>query len=619
MASRTKFLLRAGVLGLVFVLCLAIAGPQTASAVSLPVIDGSLKLWLDAGSITGLNNGDPVGTWTDRSGNGNSAAQANLANQPSYVISGINGLPTVRFDGNDFIGTTASFGNPYSIFTISRMEGTQNFRLITSGAGRNWLLGYWGGDADRMYAEGWVLQGTVAPGTGTQMYAATGTGSLTSFYNNGRLLASNAGGIQNIANLQLGGWGATGSEASKGDVSEVLIYNRVLSAAEQQQVFQYLAEKYSVTNYSNLAYARPIIAGSSAYNGAPFNSGQYAAFHVVDGTNTDAVAPNAGSSYWLGSDGNPNEYFTLDLGASQLVQTISLRNTHNQAANDRGTRTFELWASNSVDGSNQLVNPVKILAGTLSTTRGPNNDAMIPLDVFNEYNGLKVGSYRYLRFNTLTPTFNNNNVGLNEIQVFSDSRSANVAAGKPVTASGYLTGYADFVPQNVVDQRLDDLRVGFSYDNSVNAPRASYWLGREGTPNEWIVVDLGAQMAIDRIDLQNTHNTIFDDSGTRNFRIDASGDGLNFATIFSGTLPSAFGTGDNIPIQSYSVANGDFGLFAARYVRFWATDYYGVRAGLNEIFVFAQVPEPSTLALACLGLVGLAASGRGLRRPRKRT
>ena len=40
----------------------------------------------------------------------------------------------------------------------------------------------------------------------------------------------------------------------------------------------------------------------------------------------------------------------------------------------------------------------------------------------------------------------------------------------------------------------------------------------------------------------------------------------------------------------------------------WPVEYGG--AGLNEIFVFSRVPEPSSMILAALGFVGLLAVGR---------
>ena len=96
------------------------------------------------------------------------------------------------------------------------------------------------------------------------------------------------------------------------------------------------------------------------------SSGAYAARHATNGNPTETT----GSGYWLGSDGDSTEYITLDLGQARDVNTVALRNTHNGTGNDRGTRKFRLWASNSVDGSNQLINPELILNGTLSAQYG---------------------------------------------------------------------------------------------------------------------------------------------------------------------------------------------------------------------------------------------------------
>ena len=74
--------------------------------------DPSLALWLDAGSLSSLADGDPVSLWTDLSMHG-TTMEPNTATidgvgdpaemNPSYVASNpaFNGMPTVRFSRTD--------------------------------------------------------------------------------------------------------------------------------------------------------------------------------------------------------------------------------------------------------------------------------------------------------------------------------------------------------------------------------------------------------------------------------------------------------------------------------------------------------------------------------------
>src|SRR5262245_95497 len=80
-----------------------------------------LKLWLKADAITGPNDGDPVTTWPDSSGNGNDATQATAAKKPTYKAGIQNGRPVIRFDGVDDILATPSvtMATAFTLFAVA--------------------------------------------------------------------------------------------------------------------------------------------------------------------------------------------------------------------------------------------------------------------------------------------------------------------------------------------------------------------------------------------------------------------------------------------------------------------------------------------------------------------
>lgn len=163
---------------------------------------------------------------------------------------------------------------------------------------------------------------------------------------------------------------------------------------------------------SNVALGKSVIAGSSAFDGLPFNQGVFSADRVTDGSTNDVHSSN----YWLGSNGDPTQFFVLDLGSEYDITEIHLRNTHNQQWNDRGTLNFTVSAATSVNGSNLLVSPQTIISDTLTNVA---DQDPIDADVFTAANGLTETTARYLRFDSLTAV--NNNAGLNEIEVYTSS------------------------------------------------------------------------------------------------------------------------------------------------------------------------------------------------------
>lgn len=76
----------------------------TGSAAFTPADVPGLFQWFAADDIVGLNDGDPVTTWTKSGGTGGNATQSSAGAKPSYQTNVVNSLPAVEFDGTaDFL------------------------------------------------------------------------------------------------------------------------------------------------------------------------------------------------------------------------------------------------------------------------------------------------------------------------------------------------------------------------------------------------------------------------------------------------------------------------------------------------------------------------------------
>ncbi|MCA9265668.1 MAG: hypothetical protein KDA60_17525, partial [Planctomycetales bacterium] len=300
-------------------------------------------------------------------------------------------------------------------------------------------------------------------------------------------------------------------------------------------------------------------------------------------------------SWWLGREGTLNEYFTLDLGESFDIDRIELFNTHNRQFNDRGTDEFVIFGSDAVDGSNQLISPTPILAGNLTNTAGMET-------IVGDSFGLAVPvTARYLQFMALTANNAGNNVGLNEIEVYSSTFvPPNRALNKPVIdGSGSWDGGAVGVGAPFDGGTFPATSVT---DGSLNDVTGGYWLGREGVENEHFTIDLQETTNIQEILLRNTHNSTSNDRGTSHFRIlasdsvDASNQLIAPVEILNSTLYNTSGTS---PLLS-NVFTTDNGLTTvdARYLRFETLGgtYFNGNVGLNEIEVFEEVLHAPTPA-----------------------
>ena len=128
------------------------------------------------------------------------------------------------------------------------------------------------------------------------------------------------------------------------------------------------------------------------------------------------------------------------------------------------------------------------------------------------------------------------------------SAQINLALGRPVIdGSGAwqneLFNAGSFPASRAVDGNI----------NEAEGNPESQWLGREGTLNEYFTLDLGTSIAIDRIDLFNTHNRQFNDRGTDEFvifgseSVDAGNQLINPIPVLTGELTDVSGQIEIIP------------------------------------------------------------------------
>lgn len=345
---------------------------------------------------------------------------------------------------------------------------------------------------------------------------------------------------------------------------------------------------------TNIAFGATIVDRSGDFNG------DFVSERAFDGAVRDVHSAQGPAAYWLSPNGQGNTgYFVADLGSSQPVAEIALRPTSNSQFDDRGTLDFQIRGSNNLGDITGVSPTAPVILSSLLTNVTGSATPLLVHDVlrFTAANGLSVGNYQYLRFESLSA--NSNNAGLGELMARSDL--SNIAFGAPIVdGSGAWNGGTPGVGAGFNEGGFPAAHVtdGITTETIVGGGEGDWWLGREQTLNEYFTLDLGSAQDIGRIELVNTHNRQFDDRGTQDFNIQGSLDGSSFFPIVDGTLTDV--SPGNLVADTFLVDSN------ARYLRFEAETYYGSSSGLNEIRVF--IPEPATGALFALG--GLLAALR---------
>ena len=207
-----------------------------------PITNGLVLYW-DAGNLDSY-----PGTGTtiyDLSGNGNNG---NVVNGVGYNQT--NG-GVLTFDGVDdqvYLSTLNLTSTNNTVMGASRYTGTSPHGRMINSANNNWLIGQWSASTENYYAEGSVALGVGPDDTNWRIYAGLGdvSGDSYSLYVNNLLTAGpNTGGSAGPNGISIGRQGF-GAEWSTGQFSFLLIYNRVLTAAEMTQNYNYFKGRFGL-------------------------------------------------------------------------------------------------------------------------------------------------------------------------------------------------------------------------------------------------------------------------------------------------------------------------------------------------------------------------------------
>ena len=234
--------------------------------VPLPKTIPSLQIWLDASDSSTFYNatfggslvttdGGAVARWEDKSGNNRHATQGTANARPILKTSIKNGKNVLRFDGsNDYlIGTSSRWTNQVTVFYVAKTNTATSY-VFSDGTSTNadaFHFG-WNGSKPSFYGNGWNNQNpravSGANNTGSFILVSSILGTSSSIFVNATTPINSVvtgGSLSQNTNFNFL-IGHEGFWFFNGDISEVLIYNTVLTTNQRQSVEYYLNAKWAI-------------------------------------------------------------------------------------------------------------------------------------------------------------------------------------------------------------------------------------------------------------------------------------------------------------------------------------------------------------------------------------
>jgi len=289
----------------------------------------NLVFWLDSKRVNADNSNPAVGaavtSWTDKSGRGKTVTQTTTGvatyastgvtfNNIGYLAGNDSGFPAGSSDRTAIVvASSPSTTSDDVLFFYGTANTNQSYGILkimsTNATTPNGIRNFFYGD-DQDVAGGWTPSGTqkiamctYTSGTQSTYLNNNNATTKTAFTGTPSTLLGGSGA------LQVGGWNSF-TLYSQATIGEVILFNKVLNAAEQIIINNYLAAKYGLTLVNNDIYTNDNSAnGNYDFDVAGIGQGASNAIQQLDSKGTgfieikNAAGLDNNEYYFWGHDG----------------------------------------------------------------------------------------------------------------------------------------------------------------------------------------------------------------------------------------------------------------------------------------------------------------------------
>jgi hypothetical protein len=224
-------------------------------------------LFQDSALTTPAGNGDVIGGWVDKGGNGYAMTQGTTANKPTMTINSINGIAAPVFDGGDYL-TNGPLGAlfsgsdvPFSVWVVAKHSTVAAYQ-------RPWNFCNSGNEFPfhshllhitapefRSYREDDAPAAKFGSGgtptTSPYIAGHIFTGTLGTLIINGIAVDTDFDidlGTATFDRFSVGGKASTSlSNAMQGAIGELVVVNRTINSVEAGQLSRYMGYKWGIS------------------------------------------------------------------------------------------------------------------------------------------------------------------------------------------------------------------------------------------------------------------------------------------------------------------------------------------------------------------------------------